>query len=161
MCRSLVAIMLTVITLLGCKSASDSRQSTNRVDNESAKSAIIALNQQWEKHFEERDAAALANLFTDDCVRMPDGGATSNGKVALEAAYRKEFAEVWKMKFDAAIRTDEVVVLGDYAFARGRDSLIRYENDKAVQHFGKWMATYRRQPDGSWKYFWSTYNSNN
>jgi uncharacterized protein (TIGR02246 family) len=160
MCRSLVAIMLTAIVLLGCKSTSDSKQSTT-VDTEKAKSAIIALNQQWEKHFEERDAAALANLFTDDCVRMPDGGATSNGKVALEAAYRKEFAEVWKTKFDASIRTDDVVVSGEYAFARGRDSLIRYENDKTVQDFGKWMAAYRRQPDGSWKYFWSTYNSNN
>lgn len=157
--RLLVTLTLTSIVLLGCRSGI--KQAGNSEKTENAKAAIIALNQKWEQLFEERNAADLANLFTDDCVRLPDAGATTNGKVALEAAYRKEFAEVWKTKFDASIRTDDVVVSGDYAFARGRDSLIRYENDKTIQEFGKWMATYRREPDGSWKYLWSTYNSDN
>jgi uncharacterized protein (TIGR02246 family) len=159
--RLLVTLMLTSIAVLGCKSTAGNKQEVKAEDIESAKAAIIALNQKWEKLFEERDAAALANLYTDDCVRMPDAGAISNGKVALEAAYRKEFAEIWKAKFDASIRTDAIIVSGNYAFARGRDSLIRYENEKAIQEFGKWMATYRKEPDGSWKYFWSTYNSDN
>jgi uncharacterized protein (TIGR02246 family) len=118
------------------------------------------VQQQWETAFKKRDAVALANLFTEDCVRMPNGAPTTIGRQALEAAYRKEFADIWKTKFDASIKTDEVVVSGEYAFARGTDTLTQEENGKVVQETGKWMATYRRQPDGSWKYFWSTYNSN-
>jgi hypothetical protein len=39
-------------------------------------------------------------------------------------------------------------VLGDYGFARGTDTLTQEENGKTVQEISKWMATYRRQPDG-------------
>ncbi len=155
--HSLIVLILLAVVLAGCRSGTK-LEANSASDSESAKAAINALGQEWEKHFEARDAAALASLFTDDCVRMPDGGAITNGKVALEAAYRREYANLWKTKFDASLRTDEVVISGDYAFARGRESLIRYESDKTFQEFGKWMATYRRQPDGSWKYLWITNN---
>jgi predicted RNase H-like HicB family nuclease len=57
---------------------------------ESAKAAIQALNQQWELRFENHDLAGLAALFTEDCVRMPQGGPATVGRSALEAAYRQD-----------------------------------------------------------------------
>ena len=129
-------------------------------DIDSAKAAIRALNQQWESNFKNRDAAGLAALYTEDCIRMPQGGPTTIGRPALEAAYRQEFAEVWQTQFDLVIRTEEVVVAGEYAFARGTDTLTLDHNGQRLEETGKWLATYRRQADGSWLYFWSTYNSN-
>jgi ketosteroid isomerase-like protein len=46
-----------------------------------------------------REAAGLAGLFTDDCVRMPDSGPATTGREALESAYRREFAAVWNTRF--------------------------------------------------------------
>ena len=64
-------------------------------------------------------------------------------------------ADLWARAFEVSILTDEVVIAGEYAFARGTDRLVT----PAGTHTGKWLGIYRREPDGAWKYFWSTSNS--
>jgi uncharacterized protein (TIGR02246 family) len=132
--------------------------SAKEADIESAKAAIRALNQQWELNFENHDVAGLAVLFTEDCVRMPQGGPATMGRPALEAAYRQDFAEVWKTQAKVRLNAEEVTISGEYAFARGADTLI--QDGTQVGETGKWLFIYRRQPDGTWKYHWITFNSN-
>jgi len=136
--------------------------SPNEADIESAKGAIQALNQQWEINFENHDAAALADLFTEDGVRMPQGGPATVGRPALEAAYRRDFAEVWKTQAKVMLKAEEVIISGEYAFARGVDTLVQDQDGRQVLdgETGKWLFIYRRQPDGTWKYHWVTFNSN-
>ena len=129
-------------------------------DIESAKTAIQALNQQWEIHFENHDAAGLVALFTEDCVRMPQGGPATVGRPALEAAYRQDFAEVWKTQGKVMLNAEEIIISGEYAFARGADTLVQVQEDRQVEETGKWLFVFRRQPDGAWKYHWITFNSN-
>ena len=131
---------------------------TQEADMESAKAAIQTLNQQWEKSFENHDPAGLAALFTEDCVRMPQGGAATVGRPMLEAAYRQDFAEVWKAQAKVRLNAQEIVIAGEYAFARGADTLI--QDDKQVGEPGKWLFVYRQQPDGNWKFHWVTFNRN-
>ena len=129
-------------------------------DIESAKEAIRALNQQWELSFENHDLAGLVALFTEDCVRMPQGGHATVGRSALEAAYRQDFAEVWKTRAKVRLNAEEVIVSGEHAFARGADTLIPDQDSRQVEETGKWLFIYRRQPDGAWKFHWITFNSN-
>ena len=136
--------------------------SAKKADIESAKAAIQALNQQWEKNFENHDLAGLAALFTEDCVRMPQGGPATVGRPALEAAYRQDFAEVWKTQARVRLNAEEVIISGEYAFARGADTLILDQDDTQVAggEPGKWLFVYRQQPDGTWKFLWTTFNRN-
>ena len=134
--------------------------SANEADIESAKAAIQALNRQWETAFENHDLAGLTALFTEDCVRMPQGGPASVGRLALEAAYRQDFAEVWKAQAKVRLNMQELTIDGQYAFARGADTLLQDQDGRQVGETGKWMFVYRRQPDGTWKYHWITFNSN-
>ena len=136
--------------------------SAKKADIESAKAAIQALNQQWEKSFENHDTAGLVALFTEDCVRMPQGGPATVGRPALEAAYRQDFAEVWKTQAKVRLNAEEVIISGEYAFARGADTLVQVQDGRQVLdgETGKWLFIYRRQPDGTWKYHWITFNSN-
>ena len=127
---------------------------------ESAKGAIHALNQQWEMYFENHDVTGLVALFTEDCVRMPQGGPATVGRLALEAAYRQDFAEVWKTQAKVRLQAEEVIISGEYAFARGADTLIQDQEGRQTEETGKWLFIYRRQPDGTWKYHWITFNSN-
>jgi uncharacterized protein (TIGR02246 family) len=127
---------------------------------ESAKAAIKELNRQWEKNFVNHDAAGLVALFTEDCVRMPQGGPATVGRPALEAAYRQDFAEVWKTQAKVRLNVEEIVIAGEYAFARGADTLIQEQAGKQVEEIGKWLFIFRQQPDGTWKYHWITFNSN-
>jgi len=132
--------------------------SAKKADIESAQAAIRALNQQWEINFENHDADGLVALFTEDCVRMPQGGPASVGRPALEAAYRRDFAEVWKTQAKVRLNAEEVIISGEYAFARGADTLV--QDGRQVGETGKWLFVYRQQPDGTWKYHWITFNSN-
>jgi len=136
--------------------------SAKEADIESAKAAIQALNQQWEINFENHDLAGLVALFTEDCVRMPQGGPATVGRPALEAAYRQDFAEVWKTQAKVRLNAEEVIISGEYAFARGADTLVQVQDGRQVLdgETGKWLFIYRQQPDGTWKYHWITFNSN-
>src|SRR5215210_5257869 len=132
--------------------------SAKKADIESVKADIQALNRQWEINFENHDPAGLAALFTEDCVRMPQGGPATVGRPALEAAYRQDFAEVWKTQAKVRLNAEQVTIFGDYAFARGADTLVEDEDGKQVGETGKWLFIYRRQPDGTWKFHWITFN---
>jgi uncharacterized protein (TIGR02246 family) len=134
--------------------------SAKEVDSESAKATIRALNRQWEMNFENHDLSGLVALFTEDCVRMPQGGPATVGRQALEAAYRHDFAEVWKTQAKVKLHAEEVIVSGDYAFARGTDIVLQDQDDMQVEETEKWLFIYRRQPDGTWKFHWITFNSN-
>src|SRR6185295_14664711 len=133
-----------------------------QVDAEGSIAAIHTLNQQWEKNFENHDLAGLVALFTEDCVRMPQGGPATVGRPALEAAYRQDFAEVWKTQAKVRLNAEEVIISGEYAFARGADTLVQVQDGRQVLdgETGKWLFIYRQQPDGTWKYHWITFNSN-
>jgi uncharacterized protein (TIGR02246 family) len=134
--------------------------SATKADIEPAKAAIQALNQQWEMNFENHDLAGLTALFTEDCVRMPQGGPATVGRPALETAYRQDFAEVWETGAKVRLNSEEVIISGDYAFARGSDTLIQDQDDRQLEETGKWLFIYRQQPDGTWKFHWITFNSN-
>ena len=136
--------------------------SAKEADIESAKAAIQALNQQWEINFENHDLAGLVSLFTEDCVRMPQGGPATVGRPALEAAYRQDFAEVWRAQAKVRLNAEEVIISGEYAFARGADTLVQVQDGRQVLggETGKWLFIFRRQTDGTWKYHWITFNSN-
>ncbi len=134
--------------------------SAKEADIEGAKAAIQALNKQWEINFENHDAAGLVSLFTEDCVRMPQSGPATVGRPALEAAYRQDFAEVWKTQVKVRLNAEEVIISGEYAFARGTNTLVQVQDGRQVEETGKWLFIFRRQPDGTWKYHWSTFNSN-
>jgi ketosteroid isomerase-like protein len=99
--------------------------SAKEADIESAKAAIQALNRQWEINFENHDAASLVALFTKDCVRMPQGRPATVGRPALEAAYRQDFAEVWKTQAKVRLNAEEAIISGESAFARGADTLLQ------------------------------------
>jgi uncharacterized protein (TIGR02246 family) len=134
--------------------------SANKADIESATAVIQALNQQWEISFANHDLAGLVALFTEDCVRMPQGGPATIGRPALEAAYRQDFAEVWKTGSKVKLNAEEIVIDREYAFARGADTLIQDQDGAHVEETGKWLFVYRRQTDGTWKFHWITFNGN-
>jgi len=132
--------------------------SAKETEIESAKAAIQALNQQWEKCFENHDLDGLVALFTEDCIRMPQGAPATVGRSMLEVAYRQDFAQVWESQAKVRLNAEEVIVDREYAFARGADTLLL--DGTQVGETGKWMFIYRQQPFGTWKYHWVTFNGN-
>jgi uncharacterized protein (TIGR02246 family) len=146
-------LLLLTCAVLGCL-AIDRRLVAATANEETA---IRRLVDRWEKLYLAHDVSGLAKLYTSDCVRMPEGASTTIGREALAKAYKDEFAITWQAGATVTLKIDEVVVSGDYAFARGTD---RIANTGEKDYVGKWMATFRREKNGEWKFFWSTYNGN-
>ena len=96
------------------------------------------------------DNASLATMIAEDIVLMqPDGPLLEGRDVILEtmaSAY-----DIGMMQQSATI--DEVIALGDHAYARGTwrlDPTPAAAADAAALN-GKWSALYERQPTGTWQ----------
>ena len=61
------------------------------------------------------DVAKIVSLYTPDGVVIPQGGPTATGQAQVKATYEQFFKAV---KFDIKFQVEEVVVSGNYAFAR-------------------------------------------
>ena len=60
----------------------------------------------------------------------------------------------------AEIDTDDITVMGEYAFAHGHFLLERVVNGEPVRFDGKFLTILKQQADGSWKIFRDCSNSN-
>ena len=89
---------------------------------------------------------------------MPQGAPASLGRVALEAAYRRDFAEVWQTGAKVKLNTQEIIVAGEYAFARGADTLIEASQANPPEATSKWVFVYRRGADDAWRFHWVMFN---
>jgi uncharacterized protein (TIGR02246 family) len=136
-------MVLLVLATSGC---------AQPVDVEAEATAIRILGAQVVAAVNANDAAALTAFVTDDVVWMPPNEPAVIGKEAFQAGFSASFDE---FTFEVALHPkDELVVAGDWAFARGRYTLVLTPKagGEPTQQGGKFIDIYQRQPDGSWKY---------
>ena len=96
------------------------------------------------------DAAALADLWTDDAIVMPQGEPAVAGREAILARARAAF-ELYRARL--VLRPEEVMVAGDYAFDRGSYTLTLAPRDGKAPALReeKYLLVLRWQPDGGWR----------
>lgn len=118
------------------------------------------LRAAWTRAYEAGDAAALADLYTADAVRMPYDAPSQHGREAIVSAYGASFAG---RAFDPAITLTPDAppeVRGDLAIERGtyREILRARQGPQVLVEEGKYVSAARREPDGRWRYAWSIFN---
>jgi uncharacterized protein (TIGR02246 family) len=96
------------------------------------------------------DIEGWVSLFADDAVYLPEGRPPVTTRDGLEGVAVSQFS---RYRPNIQITTDEIQVLGDWAFARTTvtGTLTPPRNANPIRVDGKELALYRRQPDGSWK----------
>ena len=105
-----------------------------------------------------QDVEALLRLRTDDSVSIFMGEPQLVGKDAIRAAWQVH------SEFDATFTdrsVEEVVVAGDWAFARY--TLNYSETPKSggevISCKGRVVCVLRQEPDGTWRIHWEMVNS--
>ena len=132
---------------------------TKKVDTEADVEAIKNLTEEYDAAINSGDLYSWMSLYTDDAVRMPPNMPALVGKDAIRSVMQSFFENY---TIDLKETTEEVIVAGDWAFARGTYTLTSTPkvSGEPIRDTGKWVAFHKRQPDGSWKCYRNIYNSN-
>ena len=125
------------------------------VDDEATKEADVQKIHDLREEFlvlnRAKDAAGIANLHAHDIVQMIPNSESVVGRDALQAWLQRSYDGPDETGVEFS--TEEVEILGDWAFVRGK-----YVQTGPADS-GKFLQILKRQPDGSWKWARNTWSS--
>ena len=109
--------ILTLIAALGLalSGCQDKTQPNPAVNTEEEKNAIEATLMNYEAALNASDLDGVLALYAEDGVFMPTEAPTAVGREQIRAAYEHVFGAI---KLDIAFSIDEIVLSGNFAFAR-------------------------------------------
>jgi uncharacterized protein (TIGR02246 family) len=110
---------------------------------------------EYTKAFNASDPAKIAALYSEDAIIMMPEMTMFKGKKGVKAHAQ--------MMLDAGWQTVEFKTIlskadGDLAVNIGSVALTKVSGGKATKLKGKYMDTYRRETDGSWKVIATMFN---
>jgi uncharacterized protein (TIGR02246 family) len=132
---------LAGLLLMGCQSG--------LVAPASEQKALQQCSAEWDRLFNARDAARLAQLYAADAVSMPPGAATLQGREAL----RKEFESFFAANTARHETTvDQLLIEGDLSIESARYRLIskRSGDNSETIETGRHLEC-RRRISGQWQ----------
>ena len=109
---------------------------------------IHEVHTTWIAAVNARDLARLLTLMTDDAVFLNPGQAPF-GPAGFSANFS---AAQNRVQIECTSDLEEVVVVGDVAYTRGKDALsvTPRAGGETRQLAGYRITVYRQQPDGRW-----------
>ena len=70
----------------------------------------------WEAAYNDKNAAAVAAIYTEDGQLLPPGAGTVNGRAAIQEFWGHDIETQWA---EIAIKADTSEVAGDWAYRSG------------------------------------------
>ena len=101
-----------------------------------------------------RDTAALTELWTDDAVRLQQGGPDDIGKEAIRATNERQKAALPELRVLSYVpETKELTITDGWAFEWRyyTGSYVESPGGEVKHTRGKVLMVLRKLPDGSWK----------
>jgi len=120
-------------------------------DSATVRQAIDAVNVRFTSAFKRGDADSLMVLYTANAVQLNPNFPAWEGAAAIKQAFAGFFGAMTIT--DASFTTHDILIAGNKAIARGSYALrLKPKNGGAeIADRGKYVTTWERQPDGSWK----------
>jgi uncharacterized protein (TIGR02246 family) len=125
-------------------------QSASTVSAPADPAPINELRAKYQSAYNAGDAAALAALFTDDAVSLPDHHAALTGKAAIQGYFEELFKEY---AATIAITPGDTEMTGNLAHEHGAFTIkvTPKINGDTVVDDGKYIVILKRGADGAWK----------
>ena len=122
--------------------------------------AIKALNDEWVAALNEGNLDRWIEVFTDDAMFMAPDVPILEGKQAIHDWAKESFFDVFDMTLDNAVV--ELDIADDWACGRVTSSFTGTPKGGGDTLNGpnKALALFRKQPDGSWKWYNYIFNWN-
>lgn len=158
----LMFLAVTALFLSSCGDANDNSGDTSSempasVSSTADEDAIRSLVDRWHQLIDAKEAAAIAQLYTEDGAVMPPNSPIGKGRSAIEQTWS---AMLQTPGFDLAIVPEEIVVSssGDMALDRGTYRLVVTPEGTEVIDTGKYVVVWRKI-EGEWKAAADIFNS--
>lgn len=148
--QRLLPSILLVLTVVGCTTAGEAPPPP-QVDEAAVRDAITAREREWSVAFIAGDAAAIANLYTEDGAQVEPAGDWRRGREAITMGMKTQLDTL-----NVTAREDipeEVIVAGDYVVEFGHYSYAATSKNgnKPVTGAGRYMVLWRKDADGQWR----------
>ena len=115
-----------------------------------AKRAIDKGNAEWIEAWEKGDPEMLAAIFMDDGVMLSQGGKVFKGRQQILERQKAAMQSVTR-PIKVSVVTGKIWLDGDTAYETGKYKYEYAEKGKAITEEGRYVTTWKRQDDGSWK----------
>jgi len=164
MTKSLIPFSVAALLLTACQvaqqpatDAAEANSAVAAVDTGANEQAIRKNVEHWLQLIKAKDAAGIANLYTEDGAVMPPNAPIGKGRAAIEQAWAAMLATPG---FSLAIVPEQIVVssAGDMALDRGTYSLAVAPGGAPKTDTGKYVVVWRKI-GGEWKAAADIFNS--
>ncbi len=128
-------------------------------ESEAVAKALTRLDDDWSKAAATRDAEKVASFYADDAIAYPPNEPVSVGRAAAKKVWAAYFADKtfkisWKTVHAGAARS------GELGFTAGTyEDSFQGPDGKLVTEKGKYVCTWKKQKDGSWKAIHDIWNT--
>lgn len=157
----LAAVVSALLAALACGPQTPAPDpAAEKVSADEEKAAIDEIRAKYIAAENAGDAAALAELYTENGVYMPANAPAAEGRSAIQSSYEGMFKQ-YKAQADAT-PVSVVEITGDWAFERGtfKTTLTPVDGGDPVEDAGKYVVVTRKTGDG-WKVHYLIWNSDN
>jgi ketosteroid isomerase-like protein len=150
--RFLLMAGATIAVLLSASCASS-------VDTEVSTKALTQRDDDWSKAAATKNADSVAAFYAADAIAYPTNEPVAIGQAAAKKVWASYFAD---STFSISWKTEHAGVAksGDLGFTAGTyaDSF-RGPDGTLVTEKGKYVCTWAKQPDGTWKAIHDIWNT--
>ena len=145
---ALVALTAFVFEGTGCRRRTADTHVQDMAEIETAHRLEVAATL-------SRDTAALTELFTDDAVRLQQGGSDDIGKEAIRATNERQKAATPELRVLSYVpETKELTITDDgwaFEWRYYTGSYVESPGGEVKHIRGKVLMVLKKLPDGSWK----------
>ena len=153
-------LLLSVLFICACAPATEEPAAVEEPDTSNLfdLGSIDALREEYVRLNNARDAAGIASLYTEDGVLLVENGGVESGREAIQAWFQ--------MTYDIGPESDppsqmhltpeEIKAAGEWAFEWGAYT---YQAGDAVKDRAHYLQILQLDPEGSWKYARTIWNS--
>jgi uncharacterized protein (TIGR02246 family) len=121
--------------------------------------ALAELDDDWSKAAATRDADRVLSFYAEDAIVYPPNEPVAIGRAAAKKVWAAYFADE---TFTISWKTvhAEVAKSGDLGYTAGTyEASFKGPDGKQVNEKGKYVATWKKQQDGTWKAIHDIWNS--
>lgn len=155
MYRMPIAFTILILALTGLSWAGDGASGT---DDDVA--GVKAFNQAYTNAQKTADVNAIASLWAPDAIMMPAGEPAVVGSRQIHAWLTRNQPDANVVISNDVSNWKDITVTGDYAFqwAQTFVNIRSRTGDAGVHMSGTALQVLKKQPDGSWKLYRSSWS---